>query len=254
MVDYKNMTIPQLREIAQPVNLCETGYWIPLRKISIYVTKLLLPTGLSANQVSIMFLFFSLLAALCLFSGIRYENFYYFLGVPVFIWIYLVLDCTDGEIARLKGTASPFAGKVMDAFCHEIFDNAIVLAVTLGIYLKNFDNLALITGLVLLVGKSINQRLNGTIVRSVRLYEARNPQRVKKEEHTTCDTKEKKKQNIVKYMLNYIPYKGIFLIIFFAMLGDKILMYFFMAWAVKFNLLFIYDARRFFNSPDTFLQ
>lgn len=253
MKDYKNMTIAELREIGQPYNPCDTGYWIPMRKVSIYFTKILLPTRLTANHVSLIFLFFSLLAALCLYMGIRYDNLWYYFGVPVFIITYLILDCTDGEIARIKGTASPVAGKVMDVFCHEIFDNAIVVAVTLGIYFKTHNTNALLIGLLLFVGKSINQRLNGIIVRCVRLYEARNPNKEKKKNQSaSCET-EPKKKNIFKTILEYIPYKGIYLIIFFALLGDQALLYFYLLWAIKFNIMSIYNAVRFFNSPDTYL-
>ena len=253
MIDYQNMTIKELKDIAQPKSLDETGYFILARKMSFYVTRVLLHTSITANQVSILFLFFSILAALFLFVGLRYENYYYFIGVPVFIWIYIVLDCTDGEIARLKGTSHPMAGKVMDVFCHEIFDNAVVVAVTLAMYLKSMNTLPLIIGLLLMVGKSIDRRLHGTIVRSVRLYEARHNVKMVKPKDSKKPS-EQKKRNVVLLAAEYIPYKGVFLLVLFSMLGEKILLSYFMLWAIKFNVKFVYDARRFFKSPETYLK
>lgn len=251
-VEYKNITFEELQKIAQPPNILETGYWIPARKISIHITRLLLHTGITANQVSLTFLFFSLLAAWFLFMGIRFSN-YYFIGTIVFIWMYLVLDCTDGEIARVKGTSHPLTGKVMDAFCHEIFDNAIVIAVTLSIYLKYGNNLVLITGLLLLAGKGIDQRLNSTIIRSVRLYEARhNVTIVKSNEATGANCKSR--LNLINTISNYIPYKGILLLMLFAMINEKLLIAYFIIWAIKFNIKFIFDAWRFFKSPETYLK
>ena len=84
-----------------------------IRKISVYVTWLLLHTDISANQVTLVqnvlgFIGFFLLCS----SHVGWA----FLGVLIIQFGY-VLDCVDGEIARYRKTPS-VNGLFMDVFNH----------------------------------------------------------------------------------------------------------------------------------------
>lgn len=101
-------SIKQLRQICQRSRE-ETGYRMPWvernfgRKISIYLTKLFLQIGFSANQVS--FIGFVLTVAggvLLIFPG----SGYWLIGIALLL-LCEVLGMVDGEVARYTKTASP---------------------------------------------------------------------------------------------------------------------------------------------------
>lgn len=259
--DYKNLSVKELRVFQLKE---EEPIWRLCQVFSIYITKLFLYTKISANQVSFLFCIVSLLAALLIMIGIVTNNWKYFIGVPFLIYLYLILDCVDGEIARARGTANPITGKVVDVLCHEIFNNAIIVAVTIGIYFRIGNNLPLIIGIFLFFGKSISRRLEDIIIRVIRLHaKDKIPQdTIKDKNHNGVISKNYKINSSKKIRLNflhdfgygYIPYKGVFLIIICSLLGDFILLYAFIFWAFWFNLKWLYNTHKFFSAPYNYLR
>lgn len=107
-------SIKELREICQTGRESEIYQmnWFDKnvdRRISIYLTKLCLKLGISANQVTLID-FLMVVAAGVFFT---FANpLYWLLGIFSF-FLYLVIDCTDGEVARYnvakgKKSTSPF--------------------------------------------------------------------------------------------------------------------------------------------------
>ncbi|MEW6607152.1 MAG: CDP-alcohol phosphatidyltransferase family protein [bacterium] len=252
-IDNKHLSIKELR-VFQPEEKDPT--WKFCLFFSIYITKLFLYTKISANQVSFLFCIVSLFAALLLMMGIATYDWRYFIGVPFFIYLYLILDCVDGEVARAKGTANPITGKVVDVLCHEIFDDAVIVAVTLGIYFRIENELALIIGLFLFFGKSISRRLEDIIIRVIRLHAQ---DKVREEDIVNVSTNHKIKR-LIHYILpsnfehGYIPYKGIFLIMICSLFGDLMLLGAFALWAFWFNLKWVYKTCKFFKAPYKYLK
>jgi len=249
-IDYKKLPIKELRILQLKE---EEPIWRLCQIFSIYITKLFLYTKISANQVSFLFCIISLGATLLIMMGIANNNWIWFIGVPFLIYLFLILDCVDGEIARARGTANPITGKVVDVLCHEIFDDAVVIAVTLGIYFRIENNLLLIIGLLLFFGKSISRRLEDIIIRVIRLH-AKGKVLENKEVVPKNHTKKIKLNFVLDFGYGYIPYKGIFLIIICSLLGDFILFYAFVFWAVWFNIKWLYKTKKFFRDPYHYLR
>lgn len=89
-----------------------SSLWVQLwvRKASFPVTYLFINTGWSANQVSVLSWFVIFVAAVCL----SIDNFYFMLTGVLLTNFWLVLDCVDGNIARVKKVKT-FMGDFFDA-------------------------------------------------------------------------------------------------------------------------------------------
>jgi len=101
------------------------------RKFSRPMTRLLLRTPLTPNQITVLAGLASLLGALCFFPGGYYGP---LLGALLFQFS-AVLDCCDGEIARCKMMESPL-GDWLDIVC----DTAGAIAIFLGIGIAVWQN------------------------------------------------------------------------------------------------------------------
>lgn len=86
------------------------GYNWLYRKLTIYITVMLYPTGISADGVSMLVLIFGSLAGLCAYAGNLY------LAI-LLAYINILLDGVDGEMARLRNKFS-LRGVYLDALNH----------------------------------------------------------------------------------------------------------------------------------------
>lgn len=93
------------------------------RKISRPITRLLAPTGITPNQVTFISFLIALLASAAFALGSNV------LG-GLLAQFSSIVDGVDGEIARLKGLASPF-GAFYDAVLDRYADAAIILGMIL---------------------------------------------------------------------------------------------------------------------------
>ncbi|WP_168207641.1 CDP-alcohol phosphatidyltransferase family protein [Microlunatus elymi] len=127
-------TMAELRAVAQPPTVLgrrNSEHWagaLYLRKGSIYITRLLLPTGISANAVTWWIAIIGLLAAAVLI----FPGWWPFLACAVLIQFSIMIDCTDGEIARWRDQRSA-AGVYIDRICHYVTEMA--LPIGFGIHL-----------------------------------------------------------------------------------------------------------------------
>ena len=89
-----------------------SSLWVQLwvRKASFPLTYIFINTGWSANQVSILSWILIFISAFCLIIN----NFWWMLTGVVLTNLWLVLDCVDGNIARVKKRKS-FMGDFFDA-------------------------------------------------------------------------------------------------------------------------------------------
>lgn len=124
-----NPSIAQLRTVCQPISVTgrsNAEHWVAdlyLRRISLYLTKLLLKTSITANGITY----------LMIATGISIS-----LALQINAWIGLVLalllsqiqmlwDCCDGEVARWRNTQSP-KGVFLDRVGHYLTEALIPLA------------------------------------------------------------------------------------------------------------------------------
>ena len=85
------------------------------RPIAIYLTPAVYNAGVSANSVTRVRCFINVLALAALASGYRYLV----LAFLVHVYLNLILDCLDGNIARMSGTVT-YWGKFFDGFANRL--------------------------------------------------------------------------------------------------------------------------------------
>ena len=146
----------QLQKAGEPYLYQKIG-----RFISIYFTKGFLKTSITANQVSILFCISSVISCVFLYLTIAEESPLYFLLCIFFLYLFIILDGVDGEIARDRKTASPITGKVIDVIFHEIYDNCVIIMTALGIYAKSNSSLPLMICLFLYFGRKLHKTIRG---------------------------------------------------------------------------------------------
>ncbi|WP_010255515.1 CDP-alcohol phosphatidyltransferase family protein [Treponema primitia] len=111
----------------------QDGLWtrFVLRPLSIPITWLALALGLSANGVSYISVIFSLTGGV-LFS---LEGFALPLWGAIILNMFSILDCVDGNIARVTKTAGPWGGWA-DAVMGFIAYTAVFLSTGIYVYLR----------------------------------------------------------------------------------------------------------------------
>jgi len=145
-------SLQQLREICQnkPCDDPAQDDWfsrIILRRVSIYLTVLLLKAGLSANKVTAL----SLLP--CIGAGIllAFPQPEYWLLAWGLLFVHEILDCCDGETARYNGPTS-LIGRHNDTMAFVFCYPLLRVCMCFGIYQALQDTVVFILGLVLVIG------------------------------------------------------------------------------------------------------
>lgn len=124
------MNINDMRIICQkPREWCDTWHGrVISRRISIYITWLLLKMNISPNIATLLFLF-SIIAP-CIFLGIGSTS-GIFIGT-LFLQLWYVLDHVDGEIARYRNLTS-ITGIYFDSAVHYIAHPIVFLSLGYGL-------------------------------------------------------------------------------------------------------------------------
>lgn len=123
-------SIEELRKVAQPdavVGRASAEHWagrLYMRHISIYLTRLLVPTRVTPDAVTWMLIVSGIAAALVLTVPYWWAA----LIAVVLIQLQGYLDCVDGELARWHGKTSPL-GIYLDRIAHYVTDAGLVAAV-----------------------------------------------------------------------------------------------------------------------------
>ena len=125
-------TIEQIREISQPLSVTgrsNAEHWVAdlyLRRISPYLTRLLLRTPITANGVTYLMIITGIsISAALLMPGYTGLLLALFLSQLQMLW-----DCCDGEIARWRETQSP-KGVFLDRLGHYLTESLIPVALGL---------------------------------------------------------------------------------------------------------------------------
>ena len=93
------------------------------RRLSTLLTRLLVRTPLTPNQVTVLSFLVILPGAYLLSTGERIA----LIGAGLLIQLSFTLDCCDGELARLRGLSSPY-GAWLDGLFDRIAELALCLA------------------------------------------------------------------------------------------------------------------------------
>jgi phosphatidylglycerophosphate synthase len=127
-----NPTIEQIREVSQPLSVTgrsNAEHWVAelyLRKLSPYLTKILLKTPITANGVTYLMILTGIsISAALMIPGYKGILLALFLSQLQMLW-----DCCDGEIARWRQTQSP-KGVFLDRVGHYLTESLIPIAFAL---------------------------------------------------------------------------------------------------------------------------
>jgi phosphatidylglycerophosphate synthase len=122
-------TVAELRAATQPASIFARNsgeHWagrLYMRRLSPYLTRLLLRTGISANGVTGLMIAAGLAAAAVLsLPGVLAAA-----GAVLLIQLQLLLDCSDGEVARWRDQQSPI-GVYLDRIGHWLTEAALPIA------------------------------------------------------------------------------------------------------------------------------
>ncbi len=114
-------------------------------------TRLFLQTPISPNMITLLSLVIGLISALYFFQG-TYENSIIGSGLLLLsAWI----DCTDGEIARLKFMESKIGGK-LDILCDNLVHFAVFFAIGMGLYQSTGQSIYKLAGAFAVLGSLIS--------------------------------------------------------------------------------------------------
>jgi phosphatidylglycerophosphate synthase len=138
-------TIAELRAATQPASIFARNsgeHWagrLYMRRLSPYLTRLLLRTGISANGVT----WLMILAGVAAAGVLALPGLLPAIGAVLLIQLQLLLDCSDGEVARWRGEKS-VVGVYLDRIGHWLTEGALPIA--LGI--RTGDDTYVMLGLV----------------------------------------------------------------------------------------------------------
>ena len=118
-----------------------------IRKISGFITGLLVNTPVTPNQVTIISLILGIASAAFFSHGAHT----YTIIAGLFYFISTVFDQCDGEVARYKQMTSDF-GKTFDIIVDSIVNATITIGITIAIYKTNGSGLSIMAGLLAMTG------------------------------------------------------------------------------------------------------
>jgi len=121
------------------------------RPISLRISKLLLKTGITPNQISVLSFVIGLAGASFFFTG---EYLYLILGA-VLVHFHSIVDGCDGEVARLKLRQTKYGGW-LDSVLDRYADAAIILGLAYGYWSITGDMTIWIIGFFALIGTFLN--------------------------------------------------------------------------------------------------
>jgi phosphatidylglycerophosphate synthase len=159
-------TIAELRAVTQPPSVTgrrNSEHWtgdLYQRRLSPYLTRVLLGTAITANGVTVLMIVTGAAAgAALLIPGLLGAVLAAVLGQLQMLW-----DCCDGEVARWRQTFSP-VGFFLDKLGHTVAEAGICLA--LGVRadggfdsLGGWTTLGAVLAVLVLVNKSLNDAVH----------------------------------------------------------------------------------------------
>ncbi len=181
-----------------------------IRKISGFITGLLVKTPVTPNQVTITSLVIGIVAAVFFSHGAHT----YTIIAGVLYFISTVFDQCDGEVARFKHMESDF-GRFFDIIVDSIVNAAIVIGITIAIYKTNGSGLTIVAGLLAMMGIVISLLL------------------------TTYFSSERKKDTGTKEILDKLNNKDFFYIIMLASVIFNQMIWFLLIMAVGTNIYWV---------------
>ncbi len=122
-------SISELRKICQTKYRRISGSEFIHRRISIYITKLVTGTNVSANQITVLGFVLGVIGVIL----VSLTNiFIIFIGLFLLL-LWAVLDCVDGEVARYRGTVSVM-GQYLDCLSSTVVVPILFMSLTFRLH------------------------------------------------------------------------------------------------------------------------
>jgi len=118
------------------------------RKVSVRISKILLNTEITPNQISVITFLIALSAAFMFLKG------HIILG-GILTQLTSIIDGVDGEIARMKKMQTKF-GAYFDSILDRYADALIIISITIRLYLDNGNLSMVVVGLFALMGNPMS--------------------------------------------------------------------------------------------------
>jgi len=171
----RSPSIAELRAVTQPDSvLARSGeHWVGplyLRRLSPYLTRLLVPTAITPNGVTWAMIAVGLAAA----AVLSLPGLIAAILAAVLIQLQILLDCADGELARWRRATGSAVGVYLDKLAHWVTEAAVPIA--LGVRADGgWDDLGGYTSLGLLAAVLISLVKGETALVTVARAEAGRP-------------------------------------------------------------------------------
>jgi phosphatidylglycerophosphate synthase len=131
------------------------------RFISRQLTRVLLKTSLTPNQITFLSLLIGLGSAWCFYQGTFFSGITGALLLLVSAWV----DCTDGEIARLKFMETSWGAR-FDIYCDNIVHFSIFFSIGMGLFFATGNSLYILYGGLAVFGSLVAfMILSGSIIK-----------------------------------------------------------------------------------------
>lgn len=158
------VSVDTIREVGQPHEIRSRAtaehwsadlYW---RRVSPHLTRRFLAWGLSADAVTVGVILTGWLAALSLLIPSLAGP----LLAAVFAQLQMLVDASDGEVARVRGTSSP-RGVFLDKVAHYTTEGGVPIALGASLAIAMDDALPLALGALLGCMVLMNKALNDAV-------------------------------------------------------------------------------------------
>ena len=129
-----------------------SAFWA--RKVSRYITAVLVGTPITPNQTTVLWGAINVLNSYVVYRVLVGD----YLLLPIIPALYIltyVLDCVDGEIARFRALANPVGGKLLDGICHRVTEYSLLAAYVLAAGQLTGSPWVLPVGLFLIAGEAM---------------------------------------------------------------------------------------------------
>ena len=156
-------TIEQLRAVCQPPSVTgrsNAEHWVAdlyLRKLSPYLTRLLLKTPITANGVT----YLMIITGISISAALQIPGLFGLFLAFLLSQLQMLWDCCDGEIARWRDTQSP-KGVFLDRVGHYLTESSIPIALAWRIGEGDYELLFLgsLISVLILLNKGFNDAVH----------------------------------------------------------------------------------------------
>lgn len=124
------------------------------RVLSRHVTALLVKTSITPNQITIVWGIISALNSYVVYS-VMIGEYLWLPAIPLVYVLTYVLDCVDGEVARVRQIENPVGGKLLDGICHRVTEYSLLAAYLTAAERLTGSDLVLGVSLLLLSGEAM---------------------------------------------------------------------------------------------------